>query len=105
MLLEVVANAWDVGGDFHLVGELHAGDLSKSGVRLLRGHRAHDQADTTLHRGALCGLLTLLDAVPVLAERRGFDLRDLRLATLSNELTNRRHGVRALLLYSIPRLA
>ncbi len=35
MLLEVVADAWDVGSHLKAVGQAHAGDLADSGVRLL----------------------------------------------------------------------
>src|SRR4051794_7736136 len=50
VLLQVVADARDVGGDFHLVGEANARDLPERGVRLLRGHRAHLKTDTALLR-------------------------------------------------------
>ena len=36
MLLEIVANARDVGRYFHAVGQADSGDLSDSGVRLFR---------------------------------------------------------------------
>ena len=52
VLLEVVADARDVGRDLHLVGEPHARDLAKGRVRLLRGHRAHLQAHAPLLGGA-----------------------------------------------------
>src|SRR2546428_12376495 len=48
VLLEVVADPWDVRRHFHAVGETDAGDLAQGGVRLLGGHRADDRADTAL---------------------------------------------------------
>src|SRR5262245_30957567 len=41
VLLEVVADARDVGGDLHLVREPDAGDLAERRVRLLGRHRSH----------------------------------------------------------------
>src|ERR1700716_4456229 len=40
VLLEVVADAGDVGRDLHAVGQADTRDLSQRRVRLLRGHRA-----------------------------------------------------------------
>src|SRR4029079_2657844 len=50
VLLEVVPDPRDVGRDLHAVGEAHARDLAERRVRLLRGHRAHLQADAPLLR-------------------------------------------------------
>ena len=36
VLLQVVADAGDIGGDLVAVGQTHTGDLTQSGVRLLR---------------------------------------------------------------------
>src|ERR1035437_1669871 len=92
VLLEVVADPGDVGRYFHLVGEPDAGDLAKSRVRLLRRHRAYLQAYAALLWRSRDGHLTLAQAVPVLAHGRRLDLRDLRLATVSHELADCRHG-------------
>ena len=92
MLLQVVADARDVGRDFHLVRQPHARDLAQRRVRLLGRHGAHLKADATLLRGARDGLLALLEAVPVLAHGRRLDLGDLALAAVAHELGDGRHG-------------
>src|SRR6202034_1094170 len=56
VLLQVMADAWDVCGDFRPrittagPGEANARNLTKSGIRLLGRHRSHDQTDTALLR-------------------------------------------------------
>ena len=92
VLLEVVADARDVGRDLHLVRQLHAGDLAQRRVGLLGRHRPDLEADTTLLRRARGGHLPLAEAVPVLAHRGGLDLGLLGLAALAHELTDGRHG-------------
>jgi hypothetical protein len=37
VFLEVVSDSWDVSSDFHAVSKANPGNLSESGVRLLRG--------------------------------------------------------------------
>ena len=92
VLLEVVPDARDVGGDLHLVGQAHARDLAQRRVRLLGRHRAHLETDATLLRGAGNRLLALLQAVPVLAHGRRLDLGDLAGSAVSHELADRWHG-------------
>src|SRR5688572_29684512 len=48
VLLQVVADARDVGRDLVAVGQADAGDLAQRRVRLLGRHRAHLEADATL---------------------------------------------------------
>src|SRR4029077_11733111 len=79
VLLQVVPDARDVGGDFHAVGQAHSGDLAQGGVRLLGRHGPDLQADPPLLGGARDGDLALPQAVPVLAHGRRLDLRDLAL--------------------------
>ena len=55
VFLEVVAFARDVSGNFHLVGKAHTGNLTKSGVRLLRGAGVNTGADAALLRARLQG--------------------------------------------------
>src|SRR5690606_349166 len=56
VLLQVVALARDVGGDLDLGGQLHACDLAKRRVRLLRGGGVHAGAHAAALRAALeCG--------------------------------------------------
>src|SRR5689334_16180744 len=50
VLLQVVADAGDVGGDFNAVGEANAGDFAQRRVRLLGGLRVDAGANTTLLR-------------------------------------------------------
>ena len=53
VFLKVVAFARDVNGDFFAVRQPHAGDLPESRVRLLRRHRAYQQAHTALLRALI----------------------------------------------------
>src|SRR5436305_11831194 len=46
VLLEVVADARDVGRDLDAAAQPHAGDLAEGGVGLLRGARVDADADT-----------------------------------------------------------
>src|SRR5215212_10032148 len=45
VLLQVVADAGDVGRDLDTTGEPHAGDLAEGGVGLLGGGGVHTRAD------------------------------------------------------------
>src|ERR1700722_8187864 len=76
VLLQVVANARNVGRNLDAVGEAYTGNLTESRVRLLRGLGVNAGADATalgrtLERGAggliTCGRAALLDE---LMERR-----------------------------------
>jgi len=55
VLLEVVADAGDVGGDLDPVGQANAGNLTQRRVRLLGGLRVHAGANTTPLRRGLQG--------------------------------------------------
>src|SRR5205807_9635356 len=72
VLLEVVPDARDVGGDLHLAGQPDAGDLAQRRVRLLRGGGVDAHADTAALGRAL--------------ERRGLRLLDDALAALADQL-------------------
>src|SRR6478609_7711803 len=80
VLLEVVADARDVGRDLHLVGQPHARDLAQRRVRLLGRHRPDLQAHAPLLGGTRDRHLAASQAVPVLAHGRRLDLLDLGLA-------------------------
>src|SRR5919112_847209 len=86
VLLEVVADTRDVGGDLDAAGQAHAGGLAQSGVRLLRGGRVDARADASALRRALQG--------------RRLVLRHLVLAALADQLLNGGHLVVPLLLRS-----
>src|SRR5215471_10699043 len=75
VLLQVVPDTGDVGGDLNLTGQPDAGDLAQRGVRLLRRGRV----DTRAHATALRALL----------ERRRLVLRHLVLAALADQLLDR----------------
>src|SRR5215470_1442753 len=77
VLLEVVADARDVGRDLDPVGEPHARHLAQRRVRFLRRRRVDARADAALLRRALQG------------GRRG--LHRETLAPLADELRNCRH--------------
>src|SRR5579859_63137 len=88
VLLEVVADARDVGGDLHLVREAHARDLPKRRVRLLRGAGHHLEADTAALRGATPlggGLLQGVEGPP---QGGGLYLLDGRPAALADQLAD-----------------
>src|SRR4051794_36732787 len=78
VLLQVVADARDVGGDLDAAGETDASDLAQRRVRLLRRRRV----DARAHAAALRGTL----------QRRGLGLLDLVLAALADQLVDRGHG-------------
>src|SRR5712691_4120214 len=77
VLLEIVALAWDVGRDLHLVRQADARNLPKGRIRLLRGVREHARADAALLRRS--------------AESRGLRLSLLESATLADELVDGGH--------------
>src|SRR3954452_23193296 len=79
VLLQVVADARDVGGHLDATGEADTSDLPQRRVRLLRRGRVHAGA----HPAALRGTL----------QRRGLGLLDLVLAALADQLVDRGHGV------------
>ncbi|VXC71244.1 conserved exported hypothetical protein [Arthrobacter sp. 9V] len=77
VLLEVVANTGDVGGNFYATVETHTCHLTESRVRLLGGGGVNAGANTAAHRAAL--------------QRGSLGLGDLRRAALADQLVNRRH--------------
>src|SRR6187551_1752645 len=79
VLLEVVADARDVGRDLDAAGQAHAGDLAQGRVRLLRGGRVDAGADTATLGRTLQG--------------RRLVLRHLVLTALADELVDRGHRV------------
>src|SRR4051794_11928317 len=78
VLLQVVADTGDVGGDLDATGEADASDLAQRRVRLLRRRRVDARADTAALRGTL--------------QRRSLGLLDLVLAALADQLVDRGHG-------------
>src|ERR1022692_4024390 len=79
VLLQVVADAGDVGGDLNVAGEPHPGDLAERRVRLLWRSGIDARADPAALGAAL--------------ERRGVVLGYLVLAALSDQLLDRGHRV------------
>src|SRR5215831_20491259 len=77
MLLKVVAHAWYVCGDFNSVGQTHSRNLAQRGVGLLGSLRINASANTALLWRTLK------------RRARGFVLDVL--ASLTNQLINRRH--------------
>src|SRR5207245_2725109 len=72
VLLQVVADARDVGGDLDPAGEPHARDLAERGVGLLRRRRVDARAHPAALRAAL--------------QRGGLGLADLVLPALADQL-------------------
>ncbi len=91
VFLQVVANTWDVGGDFDQVRQTNTRVLPQSGVWLLRCHRPHTSSDPTLLRSRVIGKRLLL---AVVTEVQGWRvrLRYLRFTTLTHQLVNGRHS-------------
>src|SRR6266545_2691688 len=93
VLLEVVADARDVSGDLHPVGETNTRDLSQRRVGLLWRHRADDHADTTLLGRAATQLrVATFERVPGRSQGRRIYLLLLRLPPPADQLRDRRHG-------------
>src|SRR6266487_318562 len=82
VLLQVVADSWDVGGDLYLAGQPDPGDLAERGVRLLRRGGVDARAHATALRAAL--------------QRRSLVLGNLVLPALADELLDRGHRVSVL---------
>ena len=59
VLLQVVADAGDVGSDLIAVGETHTGDLTQSGVGLLGGGGSDSGANASLLGGRQIGSTVL----------------------------------------------
>src|SRR5438445_6247153 len=92
VLLKVVADAGDIGGDLHPVGQADTRDLSQRRVRLLRGHRPDDRADAALLRRATTQLgVATFERVPGRAQGRCIYLLLLRLPPAADELRDRWH--------------
>src|SRR3954447_8016260 len=77
VLLQVVADAGDVGRDLDARGEAHTGDLAQRGVGLLGRVREHARADAA--------------ALGRTLERGRLRLLGLRLSPLADELLDRGH--------------
>ena len=72
VLLQVVTDTGDVSGDLIAVGETDTGDLTKSGVRLLRGRGTNRGADATLLGRGEVGLLVLQRVQAILQSRESW---------------------------------
>src|SRR6266849_4040493 len=81
VLLEIVADARDVGRHLDAVGEPHARDLAQRGIGLLRRLGEDADADTTLLRAVL--------------QRGALRLADDLLAPGADELTDSRHNLQS----------
>src|SRR3569623_1728094 len=89
VLLEVMALARDVADHFALVGQADLGHLAQRRVRLLRGRRIDAGANAALLRVGL--------------HRRDLVLGLLQLATLADQLVDRRHEALHFLQVTLPR--
>ena len=78
VLLQVMADAGDVGTDFNTVRKSYSGDFSQRGVRLFGGSGLYSSADTSFLRGVVIDSHSLL-RVPALqqCQRLGYLLRTL----------------------------
>ena len=92
VLLQGVAHAGNVSGDFVAVGQTHTGDLTQSGVGLLGGRRSDGRADAALLRGAEISLL-VLQRVQALLHSGRIGLVSALLPALLDQLVKSRHLV------------
>jgi hypothetical protein len=92
VLLKIVANTGDISGNLVAIGKAHTGDLTKCGVRLLRGGGTHSSAHASLLRGRQIGG-DVLQGVEALLECGSSGLKGDLLSALSDELVKSRHIV------------
>ena len=91
VLLQGMTDAGDVSGDLIAIGEADTGDLTKSGVRLLRGRSTNCGANATLLGRGEVGLL-VLQRVKTILQSRGVGLVSRLLSALANQLVKSRHS-------------
>jgi len=85
-----VADAGDIGGDLIAVGQTHTGDLTQSGVRLLRSGSTNGGAHTSLLRRRQIGLAVLQGVQAMLKGGRSGLVGHL-LTALADQLIKSRH--------------
>ena len=90
VFLQVMTDTGDVAQSFHTVGETNLGDLTDSGVRLLRGTGLNLGAYAALLRCVLIGV-RLLQRVVALLENGSLGLVHLIGSALLYELVKCRH--------------
>ena len=90
VLLQVVANTGDISGNFHAIGQTHAGDLTQSGVRLLGGGGTDSGSHATLLGGRQSSSL-VLQSVQTSLQCGGGGLVSNLLTALTNQLIKSRH--------------
>ena len=91
VLLQFVADARNVGGDFDPVGQTNTGDLAQRRVRLLRGLRVHAGTDASFLRAKLQRRTRRLVARPLPA--RLHQLIKCRHSCCSSQVVGRRSFV------------
>ena len=92
VFLQVMAFPRDVGRDFGAVAQANARNLTKRGVRFLRGHGGDLHANAALERRALRKHGTLpMERVERVLHRRRLGLRLLRRAALADQLIDGWH--------------
>ena len=92
VLLQVVTNTGDVGGNLVAVGETHTGDLTQSGVGLLGGGGSDSGANASLLGRRQIGSTVLQGVQTLLQSGRGGLVGNL-LSTLSDQLVKSRHSL------------
>ena len=92
VLLKVMTDTGDISCDFVTVGQTYTGDLTQSGVRLLRGRSTDCGADASLLGGAEIGFL-IFKSVQTLLHCRGCGLIGDLLSALSHQLIKGWHCV------------
>ena len=92
VLLQVVADTGDVGGNLVAIRQADTGDLTKCGVRLLGGGGTNCGADASLLGGSQIGS-AVLQGVQTLLQCRSRGLVGDLLSALSDQLIKSRHVV------------
>ena len=90
VLLKLVTNTRNIGGDLHAVGEAHTRDLTNGGVRLAGSHCCHFRTHTTLERGIVENR-TILNRIETTAHCHRFRLAAHLFAAMFNELIDSWH--------------
>ena len=92
VLLKVMADTGDVGGNLVAIRQANTGDLTKCGVRLLRGGGTNCGADASLLRGGQVRS-AVLEGVQTLLQSRSRGLVSALFSSFSDQLIKSRHVV------------
>jgi hypothetical protein len=84
--------ARDISSDLQTIGQPYSGHLTQSGIRLLRGHRLHLNANPSFLGGAFATHAPALQRIIIKAQRRRLDLLFRPLTSLPHKLIDGRQA-------------